>query len=297
VSQTEGRPTRRRFAEWTFWFLFWVATIFGIGVAINYSETFTDCIHNRKNRKEYQALTESVSVLGSAIVKERARLRLIYVCVGNFTDKNNGAIVALATVALSAFTFILWRATSQLWRTSQEHARHVERSIELSKEALVTTQRAFVFLNELDPDYSFRTNPEYSVKRLIIKPQWRNSGKTPLRSMTVNVNWIDRSDDLPCDFDYTYMSPPVRMFIGPEATEWSAPIDIPENIASAAIDGTIKIFIWGRVDYGDIFDETQPHFTEWCYRLHPLIGVNDIQIQFVAYGHYNRSDEGERHRT
>ena len=49
-----------------------MATIFGIGVAINYSETFTDCIHNRKNRKEYQALTVSVSVLGSAIVKERA---------------------------------------------------------------------------------------------------------------------------------------------------------------------------------------------------------------------------------
>jgi len=82
------------------------------------------------------------------------------------------------------------------------------------------------------------------------------------------------------------------MFLAPQATEWSEAVYIPDDVASRALHGPTRIYIWGRVDYDDIFDGTEPHFTNWCYRV--LIRTNkasDPDIQFATEGPYNRSDE------
>src|SRR4051794_35263363 len=118
------KPRRRR---WLFIVLFGFVAALGAAVLVDQSEAFTDCVHDRKDRKEYQALRERSGILGGAISRLGTRARLSYVCTWYFTDKNNGALIALATIALSAFTFTLWQATDRLWRTSQEHARHLER--------------------------------------------------------------------------------------------------------------------------------------------------------------------------
>src|ERR1700730_2329066 len=72
---------------------------------------------------------------------------------------DHDSITTIAIAATAVFTGTLWRATNRLWETSQEHGRHMERSVEaakrsaeISRQALVTTQRAFVFLNEFDAD-------------------------------------------------------------------------------------------------------------------------------------------------
>jgi hypothetical protein len=80
---------------------------------VQQSEAFSNCIHNRKNNKEYEALHKGTGMVGFSII--RTRFRLNYVCAWAFTDKNNGAIIALATIALSAFTATLWHATRGLW--------------------------------------------------------------------------------------------------------------------------------------------------------------------------------------
>jgi hypothetical protein len=83
-----------------------------VGLIIQQSDAFTNCIRAHKNTKEYQALHPGRSVVDSSAI--RTRLRLNYVCAWEFTDKNNGAIIALATIALSAFTATLWQATRGL---------------------------------------------------------------------------------------------------------------------------------------------------------------------------------------
>lgn len=93
------------------------------------------------------------------------------------------------------------------------------------------------------------------------------------------------------ELSHYYNSDAVRMFIGPEATEWSAPISVPQDIATEALNGSMCIYVWGRVDYQDIFDSTRPHFTEWCYQLIFIGSDRDVNTQFVAYGDYNGSDE------
>src|SRR5205814_2704436 len=99
---------------------------------------------------------------------------------------------------------------------------------------------------------------------LIIRPRWKNSGSTPPKNMIVNVNWILQSGDLPESFSYRYDNiGTMKMFVGPGATEWSAPIVIPPPHAMEITQGPLSFYIWGRVDYEDVFDATSPHFTEW----------------------------------
>ena len=93
-----------------------------IGVMIDYSEAFTDCIHFRKNREEYHALHEHSDIVGGALVRQQTRLRLVYICAGDFADKNNGAITALATVMVGLFTFTLWHTTRGLRRLGEGQA-------------------------------------------------------------------------------------------------------------------------------------------------------------------------------
>jgi hypothetical protein len=195
--------------------------------------------------------------------------------------------LAVYTRQLAVFTALLVAATTLLFAIGiyqgvqlGRHASHMERSVETSRAALVTTQRAFLFLDEFYVDQG--------PTGFIIKPQWRNSGKTPPKNMTIRTNWKSLEGDLPDDFDYHYDKPAAKMFVGPEAQEWSAPVLIPLNIVNIVNRGTSKIYFWGRVDYLDIFDNTQPHFTEWCYRVYSA--PNQSNWQFVAYGDYNRSD-------
>jgi hypothetical protein len=192
------------------------------------------------------------------------------------------AWTALATIAIAIFTLTLKLATDKLWTAGRD--------------ALVTTERAFVWLNEFYTD-DWIVSPRaqsFEFSRLILKLQWRNSGDTPTRDMAVQVDWTDLPGDLPTDFTYNYRNPPFRMFLAPQATEWSEPVRITSATANTALRGNTNIYIWGRVDYRDIFDDTPPRFTEWCYQML----IEDVKraprFQFIAYGPHNRSDEDRR---
>jgi len=188
-------------------------------------------------------------------------------------------ITAGATAVIAAFTAALFIATN--------------RQAKLTRQALITTERAFVFLEDFDCDLSFQSGrgPNLTVTRLTVRPRWRNNGTTPTRNMRVAVNWSHWSGPMPTGFDYAYGDSSALMFLGPQATEWSAPIEIPPHVATAALSGNLRIFIWGRVDYQDIFNDSRPHFTEWCYRLHIRNVSGKVETQFIAEGEYNRSDE------
>ena len=171
----------------------------------------------------------------------------------------------------------------------------------VAKDALITTERAFVFLDDIDTEYSTQPRGSSSEFRfLTLKPRWRNSGNTPTRNMRIRINWTPWAGDLADDFSYSYGALPVSMFLGPKATEWSTTINVPSNVATDAFNERSRIFIWGRVDYEDIFDNTEPHFTQWCYRLVFVFpgGAfgNPMRTQLVAFGNYNRSDEDTREK-
>src|SRR6516165_5365048 len=47
-----------RLRRWVFRVAIWTIAIFGIGLLVQQSKAFTNCIHDRKNSKEYKSLHE-----------------------------------------------------------------------------------------------------------------------------------------------------------------------------------------------------------------------------------------------
>lgn len=216
-------------------------------------------------------------------------------CIIIFLETYNGAVTAIATVAISVFTLVLVVVT-------RRQAVLTKKSVEVSREALISTERAFVFLNELtaQPMSITPRGKTIQVGLLVIKPHWANNGNTPTKNMTIRLGWKDTEadTDLPDDFAYDYQTEPAVMFLGPKAFEWSKPINISGPIATSVIQDRRRFFIWGRADYWDIFPDTPPHFTKWCYRVQILNAEwplsAPILIQPVAFGPHNGSDEDKR---
>jgi hypothetical protein len=225
-------------------------------------------------------------------------------------------LLALFSFLLVIYTRRLYQATSGLFSetaglreaANQQRAdmlRSIKATEELAKtarDALITTERPFVFLNDLIPADFVLTPRGGGVEMLSLglKPHWGNNGNTPTRDMKIQVNWKDCPNAaLPADFFYDYTDGPAPMFLGPKAFEWSEAIKISGPVATNALYERSYIFVWGRADYKDIFDATTPHFTKWCYRLvfhwdrgKPFLKPPDIQP--VAFGTYNGSDEDSR---
>jgi hypothetical protein len=210
--------------------------------------------------------------------------------VADFSGKLADYTMYLAIVAVLQFFALLFQAF------------FLGGTLRATREALVTTERAFVFLDDFEPDWTLQHPTVGSpprLRRFIAKPRWRNSGTTPTRNMTITVNWSHWQGEMPTNFSFAYgEGASMRMFLGPQASEWSAPIEIPANVATDALNGSTQIYIWGRVDYEDIFNATNPHFTQWCYRLNITrdASTGAVSTQFVAYGNYNNSDEDARRK-
>ena len=271
----------------------------GIGLAllvvwiVGSSETFHDCVEKAKNDQPYEALYKNVaSSFGSTEIEW---LRLDRACAGDFADREQGAISAVSTFVIAIFTAILGIFTVRLARATKIAADAAKESARIAREALIMAERAFVFVIDFD------STPVWSgagiVIHLRVKPIWRNSGSTPTRNMYVRVQWTHHAVAEPApnigNFDGVY---PTKMFLAPQAQEWTQAITIPRDILERVQDMEENVVIWGRADYDDIFDGTAHRFTQWCSQ---LVIENDGHptVEFVPYGDFNGSDEDTRQKT
>ena len=135
-----------------------------------------------------------------------------------------------ATLAVAIATVCLVLATAELAvfaffqsRDMKDSVAVARRSADIARDALITTERAFVYLDDFDTDLGYASRGaslEFSL--FVIKPRWRNSGTTPTRNMTIIINWTSWNGDLPDGFSYAYGEgvKPSPMFLAPQATEW-----------------------------------------------------------------------------
>ncbi len=199
------------------------------------------------------------------------------------------AILAIATIILGGATVALYFGS--------------ERQFELSERAFVSLDG---FITELTTAADakrvprdrlperYRDDPGLYLSRCVFIPRWKNSGRTPTKNMTIQVNW--GGPDWPViriPESFTYRREPISFFVPPGGEELSQEIEIPG--ARAIIDwsfnpvGAPPLFlIWGRADYEDIFGRR--HIVEWCreLRLDRHDGVN-LRATFIQWGGYNRS--------
>jgi len=275
---------------------FWVLAIAAAACLIwivRSTGAFGHCIHERKNYKEYQALHENALF----VIKLFVRLGLNSVCTAHAANVYQGVMAALTAIAIATFTFTLWQSTEKLWRAGRE--------------ALETTERAFVFIDGFDYELTIFTdthhnpteiaefgqshNPALWITRFAAQPRWKNGGNTPTRNMTIQVDWRQPGGTLPVEFDYPYRGFRERFFLAPRSTEPSDFIEMPG--ANEIINEGMPhpglapmMFIWGRADYQDIFGHW--HFAQWCYqvRFDRHRGAR-LRAQFIQWGDNNRTDE------
>jgi hypothetical protein len=162
--------------------------------------------------------------------------------------------------------------------------RAMRRAARNSERNMTVAQRAFVFVGSLS----------WSVEggNVRVAPTWRNSGATPTRSLRISTNWKPWHGDLPADFVYTYARPPERLFLGPRAEAEIGTVLIPMRDVQAAVEERVHLYFWGRATYEDVFDGSEPHFIEFCYRL-DVSGAapNALSFAFALHGAHNRTDE------
>jgi hypothetical protein len=188
----------------------------------------------------------------------------------------SGLLVAIGLLLAVAFlvqSLYLWLAL----RGVRKSTRAIERN-------MATTQRAFLYIGEMTWS-PVGTN----VK---VGPTWANSGTTPTKNLRISTNWKISHGELPADTVFTYTRAPERLFLGPGGRADVGAVLIPMRDLQAAIEERVQLYFWGRATYEDMFEGSEPHFLEFCYRLDVTGATPDkIALTFTHYGTHNRSDE------
>jgi hypothetical protein len=105
-------------------------------------------------------------------------------------------ITAAATASIAIFTIVLVIVTNR-------QAKLTAASVTIAKDALLKTERAFVYIDGFTPELTtaadakvvkvedlperYRDCPELCITRFVVLPRWKNSGTTATRNMTIQV--------------------------------------------------------------------------------------------------------------
>jgi hypothetical protein len=212
----------------------------------------------------------------AAEVQEREREREERATLNSRLLMYSGLLVAIGLLLAVAFlvqSLYLWLAL----RGMRKSTRAIERN-------MATAQRAFLYIGAMG------WSP--AGQNVKIAPAWANSGSTPTRNLRISTNWKISHGELPADTVFTYTRPPERVFLGPGGRADVGAVLIPMRDVQAAIEERVQLYFWGRATYEDMFEGSEPHFLEFCYRLDVTGATPDkIALTFTHFGAHNRSDE------
>lgn len=118
----------------------------------------------------------------------------------SFVDTHSGALTLIATVAIAAFTFTLWRSTDKLWSAAERQRRDARHSIYASQVAARASRESAVaakktadatekLLNNLEVPYVLPHEMKfnYSDSHGSIAFSFKNYGRSPA---TVSGVWV-----------------------------------------------------------------------------------------------------------
>ena len=63
----------------------------------------------------------------------------------------------------------------------------------------------------------------------------------------------------------------------------------------AALEDRLQLYVWGRATYEDMFEGSEPHFIEFCYRLGVAGTLDRPSVTFMPDGPHNRTEQ-DAHR-
>ena len=185
----------------------------------------------------YQSGNETCATLHEGIAR-------VFVFLWDHATHDN--VSAVATVIIAIFTLTLWRATDRLWGAGERQLTHLKDSAERQLGAYVGVSEGKIISHDMGNTFV----AEISIK---------NSGQTPAYKVTHSIS-TELRDRLQRPKEPFAESPklPQEWVLMP-GFSWM----LVKNIAvggpsgAGAISKQKDIFVWGRVDYEDVFDKPQ----------------------------------------
>lgn len=216
----------------------------------------------------------------------------------NFLCEIKATDIAIAGFGLFLVLSIVFQSLFQgVWMRRMLAAN--ERSATVIDEALVSAQRAYVFLREFR--INLVKNPlNEEIQTCTVQPIWENTGATPTRNGRGHINWKFFERSIPSEFDfpdfdevgnrvlsYDAYKP---LIVGPRATALAPLLDIEPAILKQARDLQGRVLIWGWAEYDEVFGDARRHRTEFCYQL-VVTGSPASWVGFSQYRAFNGADE------
>lgn len=152
-------------------------------------------------------------------------------------------------------------------KETQVVAKAATDSAEVAENALISGKRAYVFVKKITSTIESSDRMEGLDKDWHITMFFENTGDTPTKDMIGDVNSDSFDDRIPDDFDYPdSMRDKIRLVIGPKQTIKHF-ISFPVYHVDHIFEQGKRIYVWGWVDYNDVFKDTLRHRTEFCFEM------------------------------
>ncbi len=189
------------------------------------------------------------------------------VCSLSLIDRHNGFFAFLGAIAIAGFTFVLWRATDGMLRTTRDQRRDLERSVKaaedaaaaatLNAQAAIGVELPRLELNSAEIDYGFTAQSALEEGDITIG--FMNHGRTAAHIIEecVESRFGPVHISLPETPRYTFVgtrkapfgtvvASGERHFISCEGRTHIQPAD-----ARAIYNGTVPLWLYGYVAYRD----------------------------------------------
>lgn len=208
----------------------------------------------------------------------------IFRAIESCLEEHSGAISAISAVFVACFTYTLWRATTKLWRSSQQHSQHLEFSLaeaSRSASAMENVANSLEISSAINREIADRqkivtelqSRAYLSIVYIGIVPQNRqsgyryeprfailNNGHTPAYDVSIRANTDVLPVPLPTDFPFPLPdAAPARSIsiIGPQQQKVTSAV-LPRLYSDEEDDfikngTTQRIYVWGIVTYKDAF--------------------------------------------
>jgi hypothetical protein len=205
-----------------------------------------------------------------------------------------------ANGVIAFFTAVLAISTIALWSSTKRAARSAERSASIAEQALVSLERPFIFVKEIDlfteraigPMSASGHNVPGRITTYRISAILENGGQSPAIRVIYNFNCGLIAAHNIDTFDFPDQGNDSRAVIGPKATLHTASQSISAASVGQIVAGVDRWFIWGWVDYDDIFIETKRHRTEFCFEVTARRLPNaEIVVGFSMHRRFNATDD------
>ena len=222
-------------------------------------------------------------------------------------------LLVLFNGLLALYTWRLYLATRGLREAAENQSIDIKNStkaaadaaqaaISANQIALMNNEsqlRAYVTVQEIEVKLhrqpatmgGFGVVVEGAVHTYRLAVVLKNGGMTPAVNATINMSHRRFDGPMPADFDFPDSNNSANALLGPQVPSHTPTITIPAAEIEAQAGGVH--YLWGWIEYDDIFRDTFRHRTEFCFRIDQerLPTSNELWIGFVPHSRFNAADE------